>query len=480
MEVLGQLLAVHNVLPLLAGPQQAAEFAAHTLRILPEARATGAVLDGCEAREGAWESAPQAADGSQGALSAPAWRSHPGGEVLTVPVATLHHRHGQLFVLAERRAAIDSYVPFLGNFAAALALALDDRRHRAELEAASEALRRSERSYRQLFSRLTHGFALHEIITDEGGRPVDYRFLEANPAFEAMTGLGADEILGRTVLEVLPALEPSWIERYGAVALGGGAIEFESHSAPPGRDYSVVAYSPEPGRFATIFSDVTERRATERALRENEVAAAAQEERDRLARDLHDSVTQALFAVGLKAEALTVAEAPGLSPAVADAAQEVLRLSRGALAQMRTMLLELRGDPLDGVPISQLLRNAVEATEGRTGTMLSLTIEGEGRLPAELHVALYRITQEALNNIARHARAQHAWVDLDFSPVRAHLSVRDDGCGFAAGQLAPTHLGLRSMRERAAELGAELRVDSSPGSGTHVALDWRSAATGAG
>ena len=470
MEVLGQLLAVHNVLQLLAGPQQAAEFAAHTLRILPEARATGAVLDDCEAREGTWGPAWEAAKPGEASLAGPEWRTHPSGDVLVIPVGSVLREHGRLVVLAGRRAAIERYVPFLGNFASALALALDNRRHEAELEAASERLRLSEQRYRQLFSRMTPGFALHEIITDDAGKPIDYRFLEANAAFETMTGLRVDEILGRTVLEVLPGLEHSWIERYGAVALGDEAIEFEDFSAPLGRDFMVVAYSPEPRQFAAVFSDVTERRATEQALRESERAAAAQEERARLARDLHDSITQALFAAALKAEALMQDEA--IPSGSAETAEQVRRLTRGALAQMRTLLLELRAQSLEDVPIELLLRNVAEATEGRADITVAVTLRGDGAPPRELHTAIYRVTQEALNNVVRHSGATSAAVELVTEPGRVRLLVHDDGCGFEPGPMPSTHYGLRSMRERAAEVGGELRLVSAPGEGTLVMLEW--------
>ncbi len=390
--------------------------------------------------------------------------------MLVIPVGSVLREHGRLVVLAGRRAEVEGYVPFLGNFASALAMALDNRRHEEELEAASERLRLSEQRYRQLFSRMTPGFALHEIITDEGGRPIDYRFLEANPAFETMTGLRVSEILGRTVLEVLPGLEPSWIERYGAVALGGEAIEFEDFTAPLGRDYLVVAYSPEPGQFAAIFTDVTERHAAERALRESERAAAAQEERVRLARDLHDSITQALFAAALKAEALTHDEA--IPSGSAETAEQVRRLTRGALAQMRTLLLELRAQALEEVPIEQLLRNVAEATEGRADIAVTVTVRGEGSPPPELHTAIYRVAQEALNNVVRHSGAMSASVELVSEPGRVRLLVHDDGCGFEPGPLPPAHFGLRSMRERAAEVGGELRLVSAPGEGTLVMLEW--------
>ena len=223
--------------------------------------------------------------------------------------------------------------------------------------------------------------------------------------------------------------------------------------------------------FSFIAEDVTERRRTQEVLRERELAAAAQEERSRLARDLHDSVTQALFAASLKAEAL--ATSGDVAPETAKAVEEVRRLTGGALAQMRTMLLELRGESLDGIPIRQLLRNVVEATESRTQTRVELSVEGEDALPPALHLAIYRIAQEALNNVARHARAEHARVELQTTVSRVRLSVSDDGQGFEPGPQGPAHLGLRSMAERAAEAGADLRVESAPGRGSSVIVEWR-------
>ena len=223
-------------------------------------------------------------------------------------------------------------------------------------------------------------------------------------------------------------------------------------------------------RFSFVSEDITERRRAEDALRERDREEAARQEKSRVARDLHDSVTQALFAASLKAEALTGVE--GVPADVEAVVTEVQRLNRGALAQMRTMLLELRGDPLEQVPLQQLLRNVVEATESRTRTRLSLCIEGEGPLPPVVHVTLYRVTQEALNNVARHAQADHASVELRLRPGHALLTVRDDGRGFVPGPLGPAHLGLRSMRERAAEAGARIRIVAAPGAGTEISVEW--------
>ena len=125
----------------------------------------------------------------------------------------------------------------------------------------------SEAQYKLLFDEMTAGFAVHEIICDAAGRPVDYRFLTANRAFETLTGLKADDILGRTALEVIPDLEPSWIKRYGRVALTGEAAAFEDYVAPWNKHYGVRVFSTKPGHFATIVTDITDRKRAEQEIR---------------------------------------------------------------------------------------------------------------------------------------------------------------------------------------------------------------------
>jgi PAS domain S-box-containing protein len=140
----------------------------------------------------------------------------------------------------------------------------------AEKRGAQEALRESENRYRSLFEQMTEGFALHEIIVDEKGVPCDYRFLEINSAFEKLTGLRRDDVIGKTLSQVLPSDDLKWVRLYGEVALTGNSVRFDSYSPALEQHYEVFAYRPMPGQFATLFTNVTERKRAEVVIRESE------------------------------------------------------------------------------------------------------------------------------------------------------------------------------------------------------------------
>ena len=198
---------------------------------------------------------------------------------------------------------------------------------------------------------------------------------------------------------------------------------------------------------------------------------AVLEERQRLARNLHDAVNQSLFSAGLIAEVL-----PRLWDQDQDDARRSLedlrRLTRGAMAEMRALLAELRPSTLTDADLGDLLRLLGNAFTGRTNIPAKVTVVGEGALPANLQVAVYRVCQEALNNVAKHAVASRVEIYLKYENTAIELSIRDDGHGFDPEQTISGHYGLSMMRERAEAVGALLSISSQPGQGTELTVRW--------
>jgi PAS domain S-box-containing protein len=220
-----------------------------------------------------------------------------------------------------------------------------------------------------------------------------------------------------------------------------------------------------------IGIDRTEQKRTAEMLAQQEMEKAAVAERQRLARDLHDAVTQTLFSASLVAAALPKIWAK--DPAEGQRCLEELRqLTRGALAEMRMLLLELRPTALTEVGLVDLLRQLTEAAAGRGGFPVSYKVDGKCTVPPDVQVALYRVAQEALNNVLKHSGASEAAVHLLCQADSALLSISDNGAGFDPETVSPKHLGLRIMQERAAGVGAAVKVTSSEGHGTEIAVAW--------
>jgi signal transduction histidine kinase len=152
--------------------------------------------------------------------------------------------------------------------------------------------------------------------------------------------------------------------------------------------------------------------------------------------------------------------------------EELRQLTRGALAEMRTLLLELRPATLTQTRLNDLIKQLCEALVGRSRLPIKLTVEGECQLPPEVQIAFYRIAQESLNNVFKYARATQVDVKLHLSPSFVHLETCDNGIGFDMSMSKPTSLGMRIMRERADAIGAHLNINSAPGAGTCVEVTW--------
>jgi PAS domain S-box-containing protein len=221
-----------------------------------------------------------------------------------------------------------------------------------------------------------------------------------------------------------------------------------------------------------LEEEIFQRQKAEQALADKAAQDAIRSERTRLARDLHDAVTQTLFSSSLIAEVLP--DLWEINPEEGEKRLEELRqLTRGALAEMRTLLIELRPDSLVKIPLPDLLRQLCESLIGRARLPIQFSPEGQSKIPPDVQIALYRITQEALNNIVKHAKATQVNVSLQMgSTVR--LRIVDDGCGFNLASISPDHLGLKIMCERGESIGARCSIYSQPGEGTHISVIWQS------
>jgi signal transduction histidine kinase len=209
-------------------------------------------------------------------------------------------------------------------------------------------------------------------------------------------------------------------------------------------------------------------------LYEHAEESAAAAERNRLARDLHDAVSQTLFSVSLIAEVLPRIYARDPVHG-AQRLDELRQLTRGALAEMRTLLLELRPAALAEANLSDLLKQLGEAVTGRARIPVEVRTEDTDPLPTEVRVGFYRIAQEALNNVAKHSGAGAARVSLSLLGEPGEgilLVIQDDGTGFDPAEAGTGRLGLGIMSERAEAIGASLTVTSAPGQGTTVSASW--------
>lgn len=207
-------------------------------------------------------------------------------------------------------------------------------------------------------------------------------------------------------------------------------------------------------------------------LYEQAEAAAAAAERNRLARELHDAVSQTLFSASMIADVL-----PRLwerDPEEGRRRLESLRrLTRGAMAEMRTLLWELRPSALLEATLDELLGQLGKVVAGRAEIDVKVNVERTVSPPTDVKVTLYRIAQEALNNVVKHAGASQVLVNLEATADEIVLRVCDDGRGFAPEDIPRGHFGLSIMGERAKSIGAQLTVESNPGQGTDVIVTWR-------
>jgi signal transduction histidine kinase len=228
----------------------------------------------------------------------------------------------------------------------------------------------------------------------------------------------------------------------------------------------------EPGEDESVFlGAVADQTAV--AVENAQLFAAAQdtaalEERQRLARELHDSVSQALYGIilGTDAARTLLERDPGR---ITEPLEYVLSLAKAGLAEMRALIFELRPESLATEGLIAALEKQAALAQARYELAVHLTLcDDEPDAPLEVKEAVYRIAQEALNNTVKHAQADGMELRLEQAAGEIFLEIRDDGEGFDPAGSFPGHLGLKSMRERVARLGGTLRIESAPGEGTRI------------
>jgi signal transduction histidine kinase len=207
------------------------------------------------------------------------------------------------------------------------------------------------------------------------------------------------------------------------------------------------------------------------ALHERARQAAVLEERQRLSRELHDSVTQALYGISLYAEAAGRALSDGDVSPVGMNLREIRETTQEALGEMRLLLFELRPPLLQEHGLAAALRARLQAVESRAGLVAEFDCKTEERLAPDKEQELYRLAQEALNNVLKHAHAGRVTVQLGTANGHVTLEVADDGVGFEPILRGGDGFGMRGMRERVERLGGTLRIDSSPGAGTRLFVE---------
>lgn len=349
---------------------------------------------------------------------------------------------------------------------------------------AFHALKESEANFRSFLENATH-FAIYRLAIDPDN-PYGGKVLMVSPSLKEIVGMD-DPYRFESWFE---NIHPDDVDR--VIAANQRSVALGETYDQPVRVYHpqkeawiwlhtisspVFDSSGRPTYVNGIVLDITRQKLAEEQLaqQEKERIRGEQEarlaERNRLARELHDAVTQTLFSSSLIAEVL-----PKLWERNPDEgrrrSEELRQLTRGALAEMRTLLLELRPSALIEADPGGLFRHLVEAFTSRTRVPAQFTSEGDRDLPPDVKVVLYRIAQEALNNVSKHAGARQVTLRLLSGPDQVELSICDDGRGFDLSAIPFEHLGLGIMQERAESIGARLSITSQIGEGTEVSVIW--------
>jgi PAS domain S-box-containing protein len=292
----------------------------------------------------------------------------------------------------------------------------------------------------------------------------DGSIVALNQAAANTMGGMTETLIGQNVLDFFPAdLSQARRARAEEVAKSGTPVQFEDNREGMrfrNQIYPIFDEDGQVSQLAIYAHDITD-------VQDRAVA----EERVRIARELHDSVTQTMYSVSIVAEALPrlLDRDPGEARR---RAVHLRQMTLGALAEMRNLLFEFHPKALRDTKLCILVQQLCDVLTGRIRIPVDITIEGDAQIPEEVKIAFYRVTQESFNNIAKHAYATQVNAVLQSGPNECRLTIHDNGRGFDLDAVNSEKLGLKIMRERVEEIGGDLRVESTPNHGTHITLFW--------
>lgn len=352
------------------------------------------------------------------------------------------------------------------------------------------SFQKEKANYSLLFREMLNGFALHRIICDPQGHPVDYQFLDVNPAFEKMTGLKADLIVGRTVKDIMPDIESLWIERYGKVALTGESVTFQSYTHQLDKHFEVAAFQPEPNQFACVMADITNRRkyeeslAHQRARLQSLASRLADTEellRQEIAGGLHGTIGQDLAALKLTVDMLGKDGASGQLSDPAETVQALDSISRtldNVMQKIWSLAFQLSPPGLYEAGLPPALELLADQFRTQHGVELRLdAAAAPADLDRQSRGVLFQMIRELVTNAVKHGQSRRVGVVLERREDLLQVTVTDDGVGFdpdqaLAGKESAAGFGLFSIRERLAFRSGWLDVKSTPGRGATVTIHY--------
>ncbi len=387
--------------------------------------------------------------------------------------------------------SISVYSPEKEYFVAVFDVITERVQAESQRDASLETLRESEERFRTAVESLLDGFGVFSTIRDDAGRIVDFRYEYINEAGCRLNQRTREEQLGRTLLELLPAhKDTGLIDEYAQVVETGQPLVKESvlyEDVYGGGERISRCFDLQAVKMGDAFfvhwRDVTQRKQVESqrdaALEElqryagrlrqlTRQAVSAQEgERHRVSRELHDEAGQALTALKISLELLQ-SDLPPEAESLRQRLGGAVALTEETMEQMRLLAQDLRPPALDTVGLNPTLEGLCRDFAQRT--QLSVDYDGVQLppLPEAADICLYRVLQEALTNVVRHANAGHVRVALGCDAEGVSLLVEDDGQGMDEGATVPAGIGLLGMQERLEMLDGQLEIESSPGGGTRL------------